>query len=103
MGQSARLLLWQTGRIESAGGGVKDIAEQLGVNPGTLRNRQKPVEIDTGQRTGTTTEDKERTAQREWGTGSCGGPTRFSGRRRLSRGPRDYAESPSSAEMASEA
>ena len=46
-------------------GGVKDIAEQLGVNPETLRNWLKQVEVDTGARPGTTTEDKERIAQLE--------------------------------------
>lgn len=46
-------------------GGVKDVATQLGVNPETLRNWLKPVEIDTGLRPGTTTEDKERIAHLE--------------------------------------
>ena len=38
---------------------MNDVAAQLGVNPETLRNRLKRVEIDTGLRPGTTTADME--------------------------------------------
>ena len=46
-------------------GGVSDVAMQLGVNPETLRNWLKRVEIDTGLRPGTTTEDKARITELE--------------------------------------
>jgi transposase len=44
---------------------VSDIAAQVGVNPETLRKWLKQVEVDTGKRAGTTTEDKARIAQLE--------------------------------------
>jgi len=46
-------------------GGVNPVASQLGVNPETLRNWLKVVEVDTGRPPGTTSEDKERIAQLE--------------------------------------
>ena len=46
-------------------GGVNEVAAQLGVNPETLRNWLKQVEVDTGLRPGTTTEDKARIAELE--------------------------------------
>jgi transposase len=55
---------WRDARNETAGG-ISDIASQLGVNPETLRNWVKQADIDTGQRPGTTSEDKERIAQLE--------------------------------------
>ena len=46
-------------------GGVNPVAGQLGVNPETLRNWLKQVEIDSGVRPGTTSEDKVRIAELE--------------------------------------
>jgi transposase len=55
---------WREARSVTSGG-VNDVAAQLGVNPETLRNWLKRVEIDTGLRPGTTTADQERIKQLE--------------------------------------
>ena len=41
------------------------MADQLGVNPETLRNWVRRAEVDRGDRPGTTTEDAERIKQLE--------------------------------------
>ena len=46
-------------------GVVTRVATQLGIGPETLRFWLKQVEIDAGQRSGTTTEDKRRIAELE--------------------------------------
>ena len=46
-------------------GGVKETAAALGVNPETLRTWVKRIEINTGQRKGTTTQDRARLARLE--------------------------------------
>jgi transposase len=62
---SGRLVFeWRETRSVTTGG-VNDVAAQLGVNPETLRNWLKRVEIDTGLRPGTTTADQERINQLE--------------------------------------
>jgi transposase len=46
-------------------GALKRIAEQLGINPETLRNWVIQAEIDDGHRPGTTTDDATRLAELE--------------------------------------
>src|SRR5215217_3973629 len=46
-------------------GALKQIGEQLGINPETLRNWLIQAEVDEGHRTGTTTDDATRLAELE--------------------------------------
>jgi transposase len=46
-------------------GVISRVARQLGVGEQTLRNWVERAEIDTGKRSGTTTEDKDRIAELE--------------------------------------
>jgi len=46
-------------------GSLARVGERLGVNPETLRNWVQKAEVDSGQRPGTTTEDKKRIAELE--------------------------------------
>ena len=46
-------------------GPIKRVADQLGVNPETLRNWVRQAEVDRGDRPGTTTEDAERIKELE--------------------------------------
>ena len=46
-------------------GALRRIGEQLGINPETLRNWVTQAEIDSGVRTGTTTEEARRIAELE--------------------------------------
>lgn len=41
-------------------GALRRVAEQLGINPETLRNWTRQAEVDDGQRAGTTTVEHER-------------------------------------------
>jgi transposase len=55
---------------------LKRIAEQLGINPETLRNWVIQAEVDEGPRPGTTTDDATRLAELERRTVSCAGRMR---------------------------
>jgi transposase len=46
-------------------GALRRVGERLGINPETLRNWVQKAEIDSGQRPGTTTDDKKRIAELE--------------------------------------
>jgi transposase len=46
-------------------GQLRRVGERLGINPETLRNWVQKAEIDSGQRAGTTSEDKKRIAELE--------------------------------------
>jgi transposase len=46
-------------------GSIARVGERLGINPETLRNWVERAEIDGGQRPGTTSDDKKRTAELE--------------------------------------
>ena len=46
-------------------GSIARVGERLGINPETLRNWVEKAEIDSGQRPGTTMEDKRRIAELE--------------------------------------
>jgi len=46
-------------------GGVNQVARQLGLNKETLRNWVRQAEVDSGQRPGTTTDDRARIAELE--------------------------------------
>jgi len=46
-------------------GSITRVGERLGINTETLRNWVQKAEVDSGQRPGTTTEDKERIAELE--------------------------------------
>jgi transposase len=46
-------------------GSIARVGERLGVNPETLRNWVERVEIDGGQRPGTTSDDRKRIAELE--------------------------------------
>ncbi len=54
-------------RAESGGGrgAVAQVGRQLGINPETLRNWVSQAEVDSGERPGTTTEDRKRIAELE--------------------------------------
>jgi transposase len=54
-------------RAESGGGrgAVAQVGRQLGINPETLRNWVSQVEVDSGNRPGTTTEDRKKIAELE--------------------------------------
>jgi transposase len=54
-------------RAESgnARGSIARVGERLGINPETLRNWVEKSEIDSGQRPGTTSDDKKRIAELE--------------------------------------
>ncbi len=54
-------------RAESGGarGAIARVAGQLGVNPETLRNWVNQAGVDSGERPGTTTEDRKRIAELE--------------------------------------
>ena len=49
----------------SARGSLASVGHKLGINPETLRNWVEKAEIDSGQRPGTTSEDKKRIAELE--------------------------------------
>jgi transposase len=46
-------------------GSISRVGHQLGINTETLRNWVNKAEVDSGQRPGTTTEDKKRIAELE--------------------------------------
>ena len=54
-------------RAESGGGrgAVAQVGRQLGINPETLRNWVSQAEVDSGDRPGTTTEDRKKIAELE--------------------------------------
>ena len=54
-------------RAESGGGrgAIAQVRRQLGINPETLRNWVSQAEVDSGERPGTTTEDRKRIAELE--------------------------------------
>jgi transposase len=54
-------------RAESGGarGAIAQVAHQLGINPETLRNWVSQAEVDSGNRPGTTTEDRKKIAELE--------------------------------------
>lgn len=49
----------------STRGTLARVGERLGINPETLRNWVEKAEVDSGQRPGTTSEDKKRIADLE--------------------------------------
>jgi transposase len=49
----------------SSRGTLASVGQKLGVNPETLRNWVEKAEIDSGQRPGTTSDDKKRIAELE--------------------------------------
>src|SRR5690606_8632650 len=51
-------------RTGQAKGAIARVADQLGINRVTLRNWVRQAEIDSGQRPGTSTADKQRTLGR---------------------------------------
>lgn len=46
-------------------GSIRRVADQLGINPETLRNWTRQAEVDTGQREGTTPAEAERIRELE--------------------------------------
>ncbi len=48
-----------------ARGSLRRVGERLGINPETLRNWVQKAEIDSGQRPGTTSDDKKKIAELE--------------------------------------
>jgi transposase len=49
----------------NARGSIARVGERLGINTETLRNWVQKVEVDSGERPGTTTEDKKRITELE--------------------------------------
>src|SRR6266487_3711831 len=49
----------------NARGSIARVGKQPGINTETLRNWVNKAEVDSGQRPGTTTEDRKRIAERE--------------------------------------
>jgi transposase len=63
--QAVRLVgEWRRARGRSDGG-IKDVAEQLGVHAESVRNWVRQSEIDNGDRPGVTSDDKARIAELE--------------------------------------
>jgi transposase len=60
----------------STRGTLASVGDKLGINPETLRNWVEKAEIDSGQRPGTTSEDRKRIAELEREVARCGGRTR---------------------------
>jgi transposase len=52
----------QRGRVD---GGIKDVAEKLGVHPESVRGWLRQAQIDNGERAGLSTDDKARNAELE--------------------------------------
>jgi transposase len=63
--RAVRLVFDVKEEVGSVSGACSRVGEQLGINPDTLRGWVKRVEIDTGQRPGTTTVDTTRIRQLE--------------------------------------
>jgi transposase len=59
-----------------ARGSIARVGQRLGINTETLRNWVNKAEVDSGERPGTTTEDKKRIAELERETVSCAGRMR---------------------------
>jgi transposase len=51
--------------LGSTRGSLARVGEKLGINPETLRNWVEKAEIDSGQRPGTTSDDRKRIAELE--------------------------------------
>jgi len=49
----------------AVGSAVAQVGRQLGINPETLRNWVSQVQVDSGDRPGTTTEDRKKVAELE--------------------------------------
>ena len=63
--RAARMVLeWRRAR-DRKDGGIKEVAEQLGVHPESVRNWVYRTEVDAGEKPGLTTEDKARIAELE--------------------------------------
>jgi transposase len=63
--RAVRLVFDVKGEVGSVSAACTRVGEQLGINSDTLRGWVKQVEIDTGQRPGTTTVDATRIRQLE--------------------------------------
>jgi transposase len=64
--QRAVRLVWEWREARgSTSGGVRPVAEQLGINHETLRNWVSQADVDAGTRPGMSSADKERIAQLE--------------------------------------
>ena len=55
----------------SSRGTLASVGHKLGINPETLRNWVEKAEIDSGQRPGTTSDDKKRMPSWSARTASC--------------------------------
>jgi transposase len=63
--RAARMVMeWRQAR-DRVDGGIKEVAEQLGVHPESVRNWVNQIQVDAGARPGQTTEDKARIAELE--------------------------------------
>jgi len=63
--RAARMVLeWREARNRTDGG-IKEVAEQLGVHAESVRNWVRQYQVDAGARPGTTTADRERIKQLE--------------------------------------
>jgi transposase len=63
--RAVRLVLEMRERTGQKNGTVARVADQLGVNRESLRNWVAQAEVDSGQRPGTSTTDKQRIAELE--------------------------------------
>ena len=63
--QAVRLVFeWRAARGRSDGG-LSAVGQQLGIHPESIRNWVRQAQVDTGERPGTTTDDKARIAELE--------------------------------------
>jgi transposase len=63
--RAARMVLEWRAERHRTDGGIKEVAEQLGVHPESVRNWVHRHQVDAGQRPGTTSEDKARIVELE--------------------------------------
>ncbi len=63
--RAVRMVFETRERTGEKRGPLTRVAQQLGVNPETLRNWVKQAEVDAGRRPGTSTEDRQRIAELE--------------------------------------
>ena len=63
--RAVRMVFETRERTGEKRGPLTRVAQQLGINPETLRNWVKQAEVDAGRRPGTSTEDRQRIAELE--------------------------------------
>jgi transposase-like protein len=89
--RAVRMVLETFEQTGTRTGVITRIARQLGIGSESLRSWVRQAEVDGGLRSGTSSQEK--SASRRWSarSGSCVGPMKSCGRRRLSSRPSSTA------------